>query len=119
MWTKFSFIRLAKKESARFLSRFRKSAEPLEIFSRELKFGASPVAAVYRAGAEELCFHLLGSSEVDETFDLRLAESSRIGPIEMASVRSAMERAVGEEMLRLEAQLVLLATAVSGAPFLG
>jgi biopolymer transport protein ExbB/TolQ len=37
----------------------------------------------------------------------------------LASARSAMERTVGEEMLKLESQLILLATAVSGAPFLG
>jgi biopolymer transport protein ExbB/TolQ len=30
-----------------------------------------------------------------------------------------MERAVGEESLKLESNLILLATAVSGAPFLG
>ena len=30
-----------------------------------------------------------------------------------------MERAVGENALRLESQMILLATAVSGAPFLG
>jgi biopolymer transport protein ExbB/TolQ len=30
-----------------------------------------------------------------------------------------MERAVGEESLRLESNLIILATAVSGAPFLG
>lgn len=119
MWTKLSFIQLARRESARFLARFRQSSDPLEIYARELKFSVSPLAAVYRAGAEELCFHLLGSSEVDETFEMRLADSTRIGPVEMGSVRSAMERAVGEEMLKLEAQLVLLATAVSGAPFLG
>jgi len=34
-------------------------------------------------------------------------------------VTSAMERAVGETALRLESQMILLATAVSGAPFLG
>ena len=37
----------------------------------------------------------------------------------MRVVSTAMERAVGESALRLEAQMILLATAVSGAPFLG
>src|SRR5437899_12198013 len=37
----------------------------------------------------------------------------------MNAVRAAMERAVGETALELESQMILLATAVSGAPFLG
>jgi biopolymer transport protein ExbB/TolQ len=37
----------------------------------------------------------------------------------MRVVQTAMERAVGENALRLESQMILLATAVSGAPFLG
>ena len=37
----------------------------------------------------------------------------------MRVVTTAMERAVGETALRMESQMILLATAVSGAPFLG
>ena len=37
----------------------------------------------------------------------------------MGAVHAAMERAVGETALKLESQMILLATAVSGAPFLG
>jgi biopolymer transport protein ExbB/TolQ len=37
----------------------------------------------------------------------------------MRVVTSAMERAVGETALKLESQMIVLATAVSGAPFLG
>jgi biopolymer transport protein ExbB/TolQ len=37
----------------------------------------------------------------------------------MGAVRAAMERAVGETALELESQMILLATAVSGSPFLG
>src|SRR5262249_46812960 len=79
----------------------------------------SPLAALYYQGCRELSLHLLGSSEVDETFSARLAVAGAIDGMNMASVRSAMERSVGEEMLKLESQLILLATAVSGAPFVG
>src|SRR5256714_8725767 len=37
----------------------------------------------------------------------------------MGAVNAAMERAVGETALSLESQMILLATAVSGSPFLG
>ena len=66
-----------------------------------------------------MTFQLLGSAEVDETFRGRLDVADKISPAQMRVVESAMERAVGEASLRLEAQMILLATAVSGAPFLG
>jgi biopolymer transport protein ExbB/TolQ len=76
-------------------------------------------AVIYHAGAKELCFHLAGSSVVDSTLAARLASARSISETGMNSVRTAMERAVGEESLKLESNLILLATAVSGAPFLG
>ena len=47
------------------------------------------------------------------------ASTARISPAQMRVVISAMERAVGETALKLESQMIVLATAVSGAPFLG
>lgn len=119
MVTKFLFIRQARRENERFLRRFRHSRYPLEIFEQGQRFGASPLAAVYASGARELSFHLLGSSVVDETYRSRLLDAPKIDATSMGSVRSSLERAVGEESLKLEANLILLATAVSGAPFLG
>ena len=66
-----------------------------------------------------MTFQLLGSAEVDETFRGRLDSSPKISPAQMRVVDSAMERGVGEAALRLESQMILPATAVSGAPFLG
>jgi len=62
-----------------------------------------------------MTFHLLGSSEVDDTFRARLEIADKISPAQMGAVNAAMERAVGETALSLESQLILLATAVSGA----
>src|SRR4051812_9708772 len=62
---------------------------------------------------------MLGSSEVDDTFRGRLDTAPKISGAQMRVVQIAMERAVGENALRLESQMILLATAVSGAPFLG
>jgi len=59
------------------------------------------------------------SAEVDETFKARLGIADKIAPAQMHAVNAAMERTVGETALGLESQMILLATAVSGAPFLG
>ena len=66
-----------------------------------------------------MTFHLLGSSEVDDTFRARLEIADKISLAQMGAVNAAMERAVGETALSLESQMILLATAVSGSPFLG
>jgi len=119
MITKMRVIRFARKQTARFLEAFRQDRQPLRLFERNARFVGAPIFNVYRAGCQELAFHLLGSAEVDETFRARLGVADKITPAQMNAVRAAMERAVGETALELESQMILLATAVSGAPFLG
>ena len=119
MITKLRVIRFARKQNARFLAAFRQDRQPLRLFEKNARFPGSPVFNVYRAGCEEMTFHLLGSPEVDDTFRARLGIAEKISPAQMGAVNAAMERAVGETALSLESQMILLATAVSGSPFLG
>jgi biopolymer transport protein ExbB/TolQ len=119
MWTKLRVIRIAKRRSVDFRNHFRADRQPLRLYTHGARFDGTPLYDVYLAGCEELTFHLLGSSEVDETFRARLDIATPISAAQMRAVESAMERAVGESSLRLESQMILLATAVSGAPFLG
>ena len=119
MIAKFIQIRRASSQMAAFLKKFRQSSKPLTLFLKNERFIGAPAYEVYRAGSQELARHLTGSSEVDETFSIRLQDSTKIPVTAMNSVRSTIERQVGEQGLLLEDQMVLLATAVSGAPFLG
>jgi biopolymer transport protein TolQ len=119
MVTKFRVIRHAQRRREQFLDLFRADRQPLRIYTDRAKFEGAPVFAIYKAGCKELTFQLLGSAEVDETFRARLDGAQKISPAQMRVVTTAMERAVGETALRLESQMILLATAVSGAPFLG
>jgi len=119
MVTKLVMVRRARRETARFLRRFRTARKPLAIYQTREAYPGSPAYSVYLAGCRELTFHLLGTTEIDDTFSTRLAEADRISPVAMNSVRSALEREVGEQALQLEDRMTVLATAVSGAPFLG
>lgn len=119
MVTKMRVIRRARDRRDRFLALFRSDRQPLHLFWERARFEGTPVFTVYKAGCRELCFQLLGSSEVDETFRARLESAPKISASQMRMVQTALERAVGESALRLESQMILLATAVSGAPFLG
>jgi len=116
---KFVSLRRARWDGVIFLREFRRSADPLANFARRRHLGASPLATIYTAGCIELAFQKTGSTDLDDTFEMRMRESPKISPTSMNSVRSAMENAVGESGLRLERHLILLATAVSGSPFLG
>ena len=119
MITKFRMIRFARKQTERFYAIFRKNRQPLHLYEAGISFEGSPAYAVYQAGCEELSFQMLGSSEVDDTFAARVEVADRISPSQMRAVSVAMERAVGESGLRMESQMIILATAVSGSPFLG
>ena len=119
MVTKFRMLRRARERKDDFLCAFRADRQPLSLYQAGARFAGAPVFTVYQAGCRELCFQMLGSTEVDETFAGRLESAPRISASQMRMVQTAMERAVGESALRLESQMVLLSTAVSGAPFLG
>jgi biopolymer transport protein TolQ len=119
MISKLIMVNRARRETNRLLRRFRTARKPLAIYQSREAYPGSPAYAVYLAGCRELTFHLLGTTEIDDTFSSRLAEAERISPTAMNSVRSAMEREVGEQALKLEDRMTVLATAVSGAPFLG
>ncbi|MEQ1859561.1 MAG: MotA/TolQ/ExbB proton channel family protein [Chthoniobacteraceae bacterium] len=119
MVTKFRVVRRADRVRERFLALFRADRQPLHLFWERARFEGAPVFSVYKAGCRELCFQLLGSAEVDETFRARLETAPKISASQMRMVQTALERAVGESALRLESQMIFLASAVSGAPFLG
>jgi biopolymer transport protein ExbB/TolQ len=119
MVTKIRFLNFAKRQSERFSALFHRDRTPLRIYEQGVRFEGSPLWEIYNAGCSELCFQMLGSMEVDETFRARMETADKITPAQMRAVTAAMERAVGEAGLKLESQMIILSTAVSGAPFLG
>jgi biopolymer transport protein ExbB/TolQ len=119
MVTKLRVLNFARRQSERFSALFHRDRLPLRIYEQGVRFEGSPLYEIYKAGCGELCFQMLGSMEVDETFRARLESAEKITPAQMRAVVVAMERAVGEAGLKLESQMIILSTAVSGAPFLG
>jgi biopolymer transport protein ExbB/TolQ len=119
MVTKFRYLKFCQRQNARVLDLFHQDRQPLRIFEAGVQFEGSNICEIYESGSDELCFQMLGSTEVDETFPARLKVADKISPAQMRAVQAAMERAVGESALKLESQMIILSTAVSGAPFLG
>src|SRR3989449_422152 len=90
MITKLRVIRFARKQNVRFIAAFRQDRQPLRLFEKHARFPGSPLFNVYRAGSEEMTFHLLGSPEVDDTFRARLEIADKISAAQMGAVNAAM-----------------------------
>jgi biopolymer transport protein ExbB/TolQ len=111
MFTKATQMRRAKKLNTYFASEFKDQKNVLGIFDRKLEVDGCPMFMVYRAGSVELNARLKNNLG-----DERKKHVSLKG---MEHVKRTLENTVAQESLKLESGLILLAIAVSGAPFLG
>ncbi len=103
-------MRRAKRLNRLFDSEFRKQKGVLDVFDRGVSVDDCPLFVVYREGCTEVAKRL------------KSADGSRKANISIKSmehVKRTLEGAVASQALRLESGLILLALAVSGAPFLG
>ena len=104
-------MRRAKKLNRFFDAEYRTQKNVLDVFDRRVQAEGCPTFMVYQACSLEL--------------DARLKNPDGNGRKQFVSlkgmehVKRSMENAVAQESLKLESGLILLAIAVSGAPFLG
>ncbi len=104
-------MRRAKRLNQFFNAEFRTQKNVLDVFDRRIQAAGCPLFMVYQAGSLEL--------------DARLKNSDGNGRKNFVSlkgmehVKRSLENTVSQESLKLESGLILLAIAVSGAPFLG
>lgn len=119
MFSKLGMVGKAARQNFRFVYAFRRAKTTLAPYEANVSVPGSTIFHVYRAGCRELAYHLLGSTDPDELSHAQARMADEITPDQMDSVRAAMDRSIGEMTLFLEARMNLLATAVSGAPFLG
>ncbi len=101
-------MRRATRMNEYFNDEFKRQKTVLAIFERNVDVEGCPNYTVYKAGSLEL--------------QSRLAASKKPGEVSlkgMEHIKRVLERTVANEALKLESGLILLAIAVSGAPFLG
>ena len=111
MGSKAVQMRRAKKLNQLFNTEFRQQNNVLAIHDRRIQVEGCPLFAVYQEGCMELDARLKTVSGEGRRPVLSLKA--------MEQVKRTLERAVAQESLKLESGLILLAIAVSGAPFLG
>jgi len=104
-------MRRARKLNQFFSTEYSSQKHVLDVFDRRVQADGCPMFMVYQAGSIEL--------------DKRLKTPEGTGRKRLVSlkgmehVKRSMENTVAQESLKLESGLILLAIAVSGAPFLG
>jgi biopolymer transport protein TolQ len=103
-------MRRAKRLNHFFTSEFRSQKAVLDVFDRRVQADGCPMFMVYQAGGIELDARLKNPSGGRKQF---------VSLKGMEHVKRTLENSVAQESLKLESGLILLAIAVSGAPFLG
>lgn len=111
MMAKALQMRRAKRMNGFFDTEFRGQKHVFAIYDRRIQVDGCPNFAVYQAGCQELEGRLKSTVREGRKGSLSLKS--------MEHVKRALERTVAQEALKLESGLILLAIAVSGAPFLG
>lgn len=104
-------MRRAKKLNQFFEAEFRTQKHVLDVYDRRLQVPDCPLFMVYQEGGRELDARLRNPGST-----VRRRYVSLKG---MEHVKRTLERTVAQQSLKLESGLILLAIAVSGAPFLG
>lgn len=104
-------MRRARRLNQYFDYEFRRQTTVLGIHERRIHVEGCPLLTVYQAGCQELDTRLKSAAAG--------GHQDRVSLKAMEHVKRTLERAVAQEALKLESGLILLAIAVSGAPFLG
>jgi biopolymer transport protein TolQ len=104
-------MRRAKKLNLFFESEYDRQKDVLGMFDRRLQVDGCPMFAVYQEGCVELDTRLKDASGA--------ARKKFITLKGMEHIKRTLEGAVARESIKLESGLILLASAVSGGPFIG
>jgi len=111
MVSKSMQMRRARKLNHYFNEEFKAQKTVLDIFDRKLQVEGCPLYSVYQTGCVQLDARLRGPGGERRKQSVTLKN--------MEHVKRAIENVVAQESLKLESGLILLAIAVSGAPFMG
>jgi biopolymer transport protein TolQ len=104
-------MRRAKNLNLFFNAEYRQQKAVLDVYDRKVQAEGCPMFMVYQAGSQELDARLKNPDGNGRKRFISLKG--------MEHVKRSLENTVAQESLKLESGLILLAIAVSGAPFLG
>ena len=133
MLTKSQQLRGARLSGESFLAQFRRERDPLHLFINNYELPECPLYNIYRMGAEEVSAQSGnsprkvaggykafggGGTTALAAIDSDVAIADRT-VVNLNTLRGALGRAIDAEVMKLESQVSILSTAVTGGPFLG
>lgn len=121
MVTKFREYRWAYRESKRFLAIYQGEALPLSLIMKRHSFRNCPLYAMYHAACRTL-HGLIEARGVKPSAwfgGQPEAASVKLNYADMKIVRNIIDQTVDEQVIQMEKNVVVLATAVTAAPFIG
>jgi biopolymer transport protein TolQ len=136
MLTKWQQLRRARESGSRFISQFRRDADPLHLFINNYEAPEDcPLYNIYRLGAEEVSaqfaragqgrtqfngggYKTFGGGTATALAEPEVAVAQRPA-LNTESLRSTLGRAIDKEVIKLESHISILSTAVTAGPFMG
>jgi biopolymer transport protein ExbB/TolQ len=107
-------LRKAQRLAGKFYEEFWNLSDPFELVGKDKEYDGAPPYTVYDEGCREM------QKQLDRFAPKEKANGSRrVPPRALAAVRAAMVRGIGDEGVRMNGGLVILALAISGGPFIG
>ncbi len=135
MLTKSQQLNRARRTGESFLAQFRRERDPLHLFINNYEVADCPLYNIYRLGAEEVSAQFGNGSSLRKVAggykafggsgpgtlaavdsDVSVTERTVVN---LDTLRGAVGRAIDTEVMKLESQVSVLSTAVTGGPFLG
>ena len=111
----------ALRESRRFLSLYQKEPTPLSLYLKRVPFSGCPLFEMYKAGCNALSRIIeLRRSETPDLFAGAPGKAlPKLQPADLKAVGNVLNQQMDEAVMQLERHVVILATAVTAAPFIG
>jgi biopolymer transport protein ExbB/TolQ len=115
---KYSQLKHARASAQQFFSLYRKERDPLGLYLRGIQLRDCPIYRVYRVGCEQAAAQLALAEDSLAPSDSGVVVA-QMTTARRDAIRAALDRAIDFELLKLQSQMSLLSTAVTGGPFLG
>ena len=135
MLTKWQQMRRTRESAELFLEKFRSHRDPLHLYINNIEIKDCAFYNIYRMGAEEASTQFGNATGARPVAGGYKSLNGGAGPtlmalesdvatsertvINLGTLRGALGRALDAEVIKLEAQMSILSTAVQGGPFLG
>ena len=121
MVTKFREYRRAYRENKRFLAVYQGEVQPLALIMKRQSFPGCPLYMMYRAACQTLhgLIEARGINPAEWFGGQPDASTAKLNDTDMKIVRNIIDQTVDEQVIQMEKNVVVLATAVTAAPFIG